>query len=101
VAGGKQNNGAELHLRHEIDGIRFHSSEGVANGLVVDLKRRLNNELVVARPPSAAYRIQKAQRQPRAAAVGTRFEQGLAMLGIAMHRQRKATERKRRNPVPA
>jgi WD40 repeat protein len=31
-----------------------------ANGLAADLKRHLNNEAVVARPPSAAYRLQKA-----------------------------------------
>ena len=31
-----------------------------ANGLAADLKRHLNNEPVVARPPSAAYRFQKA-----------------------------------------
>ena len=31
-----------------------------ANGLAADLKRHLNNEPVVARPPSAAYRLQKA-----------------------------------------
>ena len=30
-----------------------------ANGLAVDIRRHLNNEPVVARPPSAAYRFQK------------------------------------------
>jgi len=34
-----------------------------ANGLASDLKRHLNNEPVVARPPSAAYRFQKAFRR--------------------------------------
>jgi len=34
-----------------------------ANGLAVDLKRHLNNEPVLARPPSTAYRIQKAIRR--------------------------------------
>src|SRR5256712_1145237 len=34
-----------------------------ANGLATDLKRHLNNELVVARPPSATYRLQKAFRR--------------------------------------
>ena len=38
-----------------------------ANGLAVDLKRHLNNEPVVARPPSAAYRFQKAWRRNRLA----------------------------------
>jgi tetratricopeptide (TPR) repeat protein len=31
-----------------------------ANGLAADLKRHLDNEPVLARPPSAAYRLQKA-----------------------------------------
>src|SRR5437773_3530105 len=34
-----------------------------ANGLAADLKRHLNNEPVVARPPSAAYSFQKAFRR--------------------------------------
>src|SRR5579862_2745161 len=34
-----------------------------ANGLVADLKRHLNNETVIARPPSAAYRFQKTLRR--------------------------------------
>lgn len=34
-----------------------------ANGLAADLKRHLDNELVVAPPPSAAYRLQKAFRR--------------------------------------
>jgi serine/threonine protein kinase len=42
-----------------------------ANGLVADLKRHLNHEPVVARPPSAAYRFQKAwQRNRLACAAG-------------------------------
>ena len=34
-----------------------------ANGLAYDLKRHLNNEPVLARPPSAAYKFQKAVRR--------------------------------------
>jgi WD40 repeat protein len=34
-----------------------------ANGLAADLKRHLNNETVIARPPSAAYKFQKAFRR--------------------------------------
>jgi serine/threonine protein kinase len=34
-----------------------------ANGLGADLKRHLNNEPVAARPPSAAYKFQKALRR--------------------------------------
>ena len=36
-----------------------------ANGLAFDLKRHLNNEPVLARPPSAAYKFQKAFRRNR------------------------------------
>jgi len=38
-----------------------------ANGLAADLKRNLNHEPVVARPPSNAYRFQKAFRRNRLA----------------------------------
>ncbi|MGO8926024.1 MAG: protein kinase domain-containing protein [Limisphaerales bacterium] len=34
-----------------------------ANGLAADLRRHLNNEPVVARPPSTVYRLQKAWRR--------------------------------------
>ena len=34
-----------------------------ANGLAFDLRRHLNNEPVLARPPSAAYKLQKAFRR--------------------------------------
>jgi tRNA A-37 threonylcarbamoyl transferase component Bud32/tetratricopeptide (TPR) repeat protein len=38
-----------------------------ANGLAADLKRHLENEPVVARPPSAAYKFQKAFRRNKLA----------------------------------
>jgi serine/threonine protein kinase len=38
-----------------------------ANGLAADLQRHLSNEPVTARPPSAAYRVQKMVRRNRAA----------------------------------
>jgi eukaryotic-like serine/threonine-protein kinase len=38
-----------------------------ANGLAADLHRHLNNEPVIARPPSAVYRLGKAFRRNRAA----------------------------------
>jgi hypothetical protein len=38
-----------------------------ANGLAADLQRHLDNEPVVARPPSTIYRIQKARRRHRLA----------------------------------
>src|SRR6185436_6990409 len=39
-----------------------------ANGLAMDLQRHLNNEPVVARPPSTVYRFQKLVRRNRGAA---------------------------------
>jgi WD40 repeat protein/serine/threonine protein kinase len=36
-----------------------------ANGLALDLRRHLNNETVVARPPSTAYRFHRAWRRNR------------------------------------
>jgi serine/threonine protein kinase len=41
---------------------RTHRYE-TANGLAMDLKRHLDNEPVVARPPSTAYRLQKTWRR--------------------------------------
>jgi len=38
-----------------------------ANGLAADIQRHLNNEPVVARPPSAAYKLQKAWQRNRLA----------------------------------
>ncbi len=53
-----------------------------ANGLAADLKRHLNNEPVVARPPSTAYRFQKAFRRNKLAfAAGSAIAAAL-LLGI-------------------
>ena len=54
-----------------------------ANGLAADLKRHLDNEPVTARPPSVAYRFQKALRRNKlafgaGAAVVTALVVGLA-----------------------
>jgi hypothetical protein len=38
-----------------------------ANGLALDLKRHLNNETVIARPPSSVYRFQKLVRRNKVA----------------------------------
>jgi eukaryotic-like serine/threonine-protein kinase len=64
-----------------------------ANGLSADLKRHLNNEPVVARPPSASYRFQKAVRRNKlvfsaAAAVGLALVVGLTMAAIGLHQAR-------------
>ncbi len=53
-----------------------------ANGLAADLKRHLDNEPVVARPPSTAYRFQKAFRRNKVTfAAGTAVALAL-LLGI-------------------
>src|SRR5437870_2062400 len=57
-------------LRGDLDWIAMKCLEkdrsrryDTANGLAADLHRHLNNEPVIARPPSTAYRIQKAIRR--------------------------------------
>jgi serine/threonine protein kinase len=53
-----------------------------ANGIAADLKRHLNNEPVLARPPSTVYRIQKAIRRNKISfAAGTVVFSAL-LLGI-------------------
>jgi len=56
-----------------------------ANGLAADLKRHLNNEPVVARPPSTAYRFQKAWRRNKVtfAAAALIFAVLVAATGIS------------------
>jgi WD40 repeat protein len=68
-----------------------------ASGLASDLKRHLNNEPVLARPPSAAYKFQKAFRRNKlvftaAAAVG-----GVLVLGaiVSTWQAVRATHAKR------
>src|SRR6185436_10707659 len=55
------------------------------NGLAADLNRHLNNEPVVARPPSAAYKFQKAFRRNRLAfAAGTAVAASLVIgMGVS------------------
>src|ERR1017187_8281579 len=53
-----------------------------ANGLAFDLKRHLDNEPVLARPPSTAYKFQKAFRRNKIAfAAGTAIA-GALLLGV-------------------
>jgi WD40 repeat protein/tRNA A-37 threonylcarbamoyl transferase component Bud32 len=55
-----------------------------ANGLAADVKRHLDNEAVVARPPSAVYRFQKLARRNKLA-FGAATAVGLALvLGVAI-----------------
>jgi WD40 repeat protein/serine/threonine protein kinase len=53
-----------------------------ANGLAFDLKRYLNNELVLARPPSAAYRFQKLVRRNKLAFVASIAIAAALLLGF-------------------
>jgi WD40 repeat protein len=53
-----------------------------ANGLAADLKRHLDNEPVVARPPSTAYRIQKAIRRNKISFAAGAVVFGALLLGI-------------------
>jgi serine/threonine protein kinase/WD40 repeat protein len=66
-----------------------------ANGLAADLKRHLNHEPVVARPPSAAYRFQKAFRRNKlvfasGSAIALALLAALAFSSWSLVRERKA-----------
>jgi tRNA A-37 threonylcarbamoyl transferase component Bud32 len=54
-----------------------------ANGLAVDIQRHLSNEPVLARPPSAAYRLQKLVRRHKAAFAAAALVVSVLVLGIA------------------
>ncbi|MBI2927346.1 MAG: protein kinase [Verrucomicrobia bacterium] len=69
-----------------------------ANGLAMDIKRHLNNETVVARPPSAGYRFQKLFRRNKlafaaAGAVTAALVVGLSVAVIGLARERTAKQR--------
>jgi WD40 repeat protein len=55
-----------------------------ANGLAMDLQRHLNNEPVVARPPSAVYRLQKAFRRHKLAFTAMAAVSVSLLLGIVV-----------------
>jgi tetratricopeptide (TPR) repeat protein len=55
-----------------------------ANGLAADIKRHLNNEPVVARPPSTAYRLQKAWRRNKIIASATVLVLVAILVGTAV-----------------
>ena len=66
-----------------------------ANGLASDIQRHLNNEAVLARPPSAAYRFQKMVRRNKlafaaATAVATALVIGLGAATVMFFRERLA-----------
>jgi serine/threonine protein kinase len=53
-----------------------------ANGLAKDILRHLNNEPVIARPPSVVYKLQRAVRRNRLAIVATAAIISLLALGV-------------------
>jgi serine/threonine protein kinase/WD40 repeat protein len=77
--GGQRNlHTIQRELRGDLDWIVMKCLEkdrarryDTANGLAADLKRHLDNEPVLARPPSAAYRFQKALRRNKLAFAAT------------------------------
>jgi serine/threonine protein kinase len=55
-----------------------------ANGIAADLKRHLNNEPIVARPPSSAYRFQKLVRRNKLAFAAAGAVAAALLLGIVV-----------------
>jgi WD40 repeat protein len=55
-----------------------------ANGLALDIERHLGNEPVVARPPSLAYRVQKAVRRHRLAVAAAGAVTAALVIGTAV-----------------
>ncbi len=78
-------------VRGDLDWIVMKSLEkdrtrryATANGLAMDVQRYLDNELVVARPPSGFYRLQKAVRRNKTAvAAGAAVVMVLTLGGVA------------------
>src|SRR5208283_4891164 len=72
-----------------------------ANGLAMDIKRHLNNEPVVARPPSRLYEFQKTVRRHKfgfaaAAALVTVLAAGVLVSGSETIRARRAEQEQAR-----
>jgi len=65
----------------EKDRSRRHET---ANGLAADLKRHLNNEPITARPPSAAYTLQKTWRRNRLALTAAAAVLCALILGVVV-----------------
>ena len=81
-----------LHLvRGDLDWIVMKALEKdrtrryeTANGLAADLKRHLDNEPVVACPPSAGYKLQKAIRRNKVAFAAAIVVAGVLLIGIGV-----------------
>jgi eukaryotic-like serine/threonine-protein kinase len=68
-----------------------------ANGLAADLKRHLENEPVVARPPSIGYKLQKAFRRNKLAYGSAAALAGAMLLGLGVSIWQAAVASKARN----
>ncbi|HZR17580.1 MAG TPA: protein kinase [Verrucomicrobiae bacterium] len=55
-----------------------------ANGLAMDIQRHLNNEPVVARPPSPLYRLQKLARRNRVAVAAVAAVSAALLIGLTI-----------------
>jgi serine/threonine protein kinase len=78
-------------LRGDLDWIVMKSLEKdrrrryeTANGLAMDIQRHLNNEPVLARPPSRWYRMQKLVRRNKAAVLATAAVALTLMVGFGV-----------------
>jgi len=92
-------------VRGDLDGIVMRCLEKdrrrryeTTNALAMDVQRHLDNEPVVARPPSRLYRLQKLIRRNRVAfaaggAVAAALILGLAISTVALFREKEARER--------
>src|SRR6185503_3634609 len=55
-----------------------------ANGLAMDIARHLNNEPVIARPPSALYRLQKSVRRNKTAFAAATAIAAVLVVGVVV-----------------
>lgn len=100
-------------LRRDLDWIVMKAIEKergrryeTANALAMDLRRYLDDEPIVARPPSAGYRIRKLVRRNRAAALalalaGTSVAAGASASMVGFVRARRAERVARREAEAA
>jgi len=72
-----------------------------ANGFAMDIQRHLNNEPVVARPPSAAYRFQKLVRRNKVAFVAAGAVAMALVLGVIASTWQAARALRARNDAKA
>ena len=68
-----------------------------ANGLAFDLRRHLNNEPVLARPPSTTYKLQKAIRRNKLAFAAAMAVAGALVVGTTVSSWQAIEARRARN----